>query len=146
MDNAWSQLCTWTFASGALKRAQNAPFAFVKFQKFSQGDPDPPPPLLQEDQKFPLGLIYKALYDTLQLRWKLDRHHWNFEGKIYIQFWGRNQQAIRNIATNIASMFTRTCRLFSIVVTSSRLSWRHQNMWATLITGATLHEVLSKFS
>ena len=30
--------------------------------------------------------------------------------------------AIRNIATNVASMFTRTCRLFSIVVTSSRLS------------------------
>ena len=27
-----------------------------------------------------------------------------------------------------------------------RLSWRHQNMWATLVTGATLHEVLSKFS
>ena len=26
------------------------------------------------------------------------------------------------------------------------LSWRHQNMWATLVTGATLHEVLSKFS
>ena len=32
---------------------------------------------------------------------------------------------IWNIATNGASMFTRTCRLFSIVVTSSRLSWRH---------------------
>ena len=27
---------------------------------------------------------------------------------------------IRNIATNVASMFTRTCRLFSIVVTSSK--------------------------
>ena len=44
--------------------------------------------------------------------------------------------AIRNIATYYASMFTRTCRL----------SWRHQNKWATLITRATLHEVLSKFS
>ena len=47
---------------------------------------------------------------------------------------------LRNTATNVTSMFTRTCRLFSIVVTSSWLSWRHQNMWATLITGATLHE------
>ena len=27
---------------------------------------------------------------------------------------------IRNIATNVASMLTRTCRLFSIVVTSSK--------------------------
>ena len=27
-----------------------------------------------------------------------------------------------------------------------RLSWRHQNNWATLVTEATLHEVLSKFS
>ena len=27
---------------------------------------------------------------------------------------------IRNIATNVASIFTRTCRLFSIVVTSSK--------------------------
>ena len=27
---------------------------------------------------------------------------------------------IRNIATNVASMFTRTCQLFSIVVTSSK--------------------------
>ena len=26
------------------------------------------------------------------------------------------------------------------------LSWRHQNMLATLVTGANLHEVLSKFS
>ena len=38
---------------------------------------------------------------------------------------------IRNIATNVASMFTRTCRLFSIVVKSSRLLWHHQNMWAS---------------
>ena len=27
-----------------------------------------------------------------------------------------------------------------------QLSWRYQNMWATLATRATLHEVLSKFS
>ena len=60
----------------------------------------------------------------------------------------RQSRTIRNIATNVASMFMHTCQLFSIVLTSSQLSRRHQNMWATLITGATLHvhEVLSKFS
>ena len=30
------------------------------------------------------------------------------------------ENIIRNIATNVASKFTRTCRLFSIVVTSSK--------------------------
>ena len=31
--------------------------------------------------------------------------------------------AIRNIATNVASMFTSTCRLFSIVVTSPKYTF-----------------------
>ena len=38
--------------------------------------------------------------------------------------------SIQNIATNVASTFTRTCRLFSIAVMSL-------NIWATLVTGAT---------
>ena len=49
--------------------------------------------------------------------------------------------AIRNIANNVASMFTRTCRLFSIVVTSPKYTFAIY----TLVTGATLHD-LSKFS
>ena len=44
--------------------------------------------------------------------------------------------SIQNISTNVASTFTRTCRLFSIIVVAS----------SKLVTGATLHEVLSKFS
>ena len=48
--------------------------------------------------------------------------------------------AIRNITTNVASMFTRTCRLFSIVVTSPKYTF----VICTLVTGATLHD-LSKF-
>ena len=27
-----------------------------------------------------------------------------------------------------------------------RLSWRHQKMWATLVTGAAFHEILSEFA
>ena len=47
--------------------------------------------------------------------------------------------SIRNIATNVASMFTRTCRLFSIVVTSSKYVGNFGQR-------SNLHEVLRKFS
>ena len=46
------------------KWAQNAPFASI-FQKFSQGDPDPPP-LLQEHKNSPLWL-YMILYSLVEI-------------------------------------------------------------------------------
>ena len=42
---------------------------------------------------------------------------------------------IRNIATNVTTMFTRTCRLFSIVVTSSKYvgNFDHRNVLASFL-------------
>ena len=55
--------------------------------KNSRGDPEPPT-ILREDIKIPSW----ALFDPLNLRWKFPHHVYrSFEGKIYTEFWGRNQ-------------------------------------------------------
>ena len=46
---------------------------------------------------------------------------------------------IRNIAINVTYQSSRA------LADCFWLSWRHQNMWATLITGTTFIEVLSEF-
>ena len=48
---------------------------------------------------------------------KLGRGSWLFA---FLSNSAEILEAIRNIATNVAPTFTHTCRLFSIVVTSSK--------------------------
>ena len=76
------------------KWAKKAPFASV-FQNFTRGDPDPP--LLREDEKLPS----LAVYDPLQLRWKISRTTYmyievrSFEGKNYTQLFGKKSTRTR---------------------------------------------------
>ena len=91
---------------------QNASFASV-FQKFSRGDPTPPPPYCESIKNSPL----LAVYDPLQLSWKFSRNTYfedrSFEGKNYIQFCGKKSTRTRQKMGSECTICIHFSKIFS---------------------------------